>query len=72
MTIKGDKKAIATAKASILAIVSDFGDQTSTTITIDNKYHRSLIGPGGQKLRDLIVACGGPAEANKQAGMVNL
>jgi polyribonucleotide nucleotidyltransferase len=38
VTVKGDKKAIAAAKASILAIVSDFGDQTTDTVTIENKY----------------------------------
>ncbi len=72
ITVKGEKKAIATAKASILQIVSEMGDQSQTTVQISHKHHRQLIGPGGQNLRDLIEKCGGPSDQSKQSGMVNL
>ncbi|KAL7418419.1 hypothetical protein Q5752_006877 [Cryptotrichosporon argae] len=70
ITVRGDKKAIAAAKAAILAVVDDMGDETTVTLTIDPKYHRTLIGQGGQKLRDLITAAGVPSEGYKQAGLV--
>jgi rRNA processing protein Krr1/Pno1 len=70
VTVRGDKKAIAAAKAAVLAVAEQVGDEITLSITIEPKYHRTLIGQGGQKLRDLIVACGGPAEGFKQAGMV--
>ena len=34
--------------------------------------HRSLIGQGGQKLRDTVSTCGGPSEGYKQAGLITL
>lgn len=70
VTVRGDKKAIAAAKASVLAVVEQFGDEVTVNMTVDPKYHRTLIGQGGQKLRDLIASCGGPEEGFKQAGLV--
>ena len=70
ITVRGDKKAIAAAKAAILEIAEELGDETTITVTIDPKYHRSLIGQGGQKLRDTIASVGGPAEGYKQSGLV--
>lgn len=34
--------------------------------------HGQLIGPGGQRLRELIVRMGGPEDRNQQAGLINL
>ena len=70
VTVRGEKKAIAAAKAAVLAIVEQFGDEITVNLTIDPKFHRTLIGQGGQKLRDTIAAVGGPAEGFKQAGLV--
>lgn len=70
VTVRGDKKAITAAKAAVLELVKEFGDEITVTLTIEPKYHRTLIGQGGQKLRDLIAEAGGPAEAFKQAGLV--
>lgn len=70
ITVRGDKKAIAAAKASILSVSENVGEEISTDIKISQKYHRSLIGQGGQKLRDLIVASGGPEETFRQAGLI--
>ncbi|TXT10874.1 hypothetical protein VHUM_02379 [Vanrija humicola] len=70
ITVRGDKKAIAAAKAAVLAVVEELGDEITINLTIDRKHHRTLIGQGGQKLRDLIAASGGPAEGHKQAGLV--
>lgn len=70
VTVRGDKKAITAAKAAVLELVKEFGDEINATVTIEPKYHRTLIGQGGQKLRDLITEAGGPAEAFKQSGLV--
>lgn len=72
VTVKGSKKAIAAAKADILAIVDGMPEETTVTIVIENKYHRSLIGVGGQELRELIVKSGGPPDAKAQASLVHL
>ena len=38
VTVRGDKKAIAAAKAAVLAVAEQIGDETTATITIDSKY----------------------------------
>jgi predicted PilT family ATPase len=70
ITVRGDKKAIAAAKAAILAVSESVGDETSVEVTIEQKYHRTLIGQGGSKLREIIQKAGGPEEGYKQAGLV--
>ena len=84
VTVRGDKKAIAAAKAAVLAVAEQVGDETQLTVVVDPKYvsclvreladvkHRTLIGQGGQRLRDLIANCGGPVEPFKQSGLVTL
>ncbi|WVN90844.1 uncharacterized protein L203_106087 [Cryptococcus depauperatus CBS 7841] len=70
ITVRGDKAAIAAAKEAVLKVVEEVGDEITSECTIDPKYHRTLIGPGGQRLRDLIASCGGPTEGYKQAGLI--
>ncbi|ORY33442.1 putative SCP160 protein [Naematelia encephala] len=70
VTVRGDKKAIAAAKAKVLEVVDQAGDEIQVSVTVDPKYHRTLIGQGGGKLRELIASCGGPSEGFKQAGLV--
>ncbi len=38
VTVRGDKKAIAAAKAAVLAVAEQIGDELQTTVTIDPKY----------------------------------
>ncbi|GJJ06343.1 hypothetical protein Clacol_000534 [Clathrus columnatus] len=71
ITAKGTKKAISAAKAAILSIVENITAETVVNLTIENKYHRSLIGAGGQELKDLIIRCGGPADGKAQATLVH-
>jgi len=70
ISIRGTKAGIAEAKASILLISDAVTEETSISVTIENKYHRSLIGAGGQGLKDLIARCGGPSDPKAQAGLV--
>jgi predicted PilT family ATPase len=69
---RGSKKAIAAAKAAIQSIVDQMSEEATEVLTIENKFHKALIGGGGQGLRNLIVRCGGPADSKAQAGLVRL
>ena len=69
---RGSKKAIAAAKAAIQSIVDQISEEATEVLTIENKFHKTLIGGGGQGLRNLIVRCGGPADPKAQAGLVRL
>ncbi|WWC64561.1 uncharacterized protein I303_107172 [Kwoniella dejecticola CBS 10117] len=71
VTVRGDKASIASAKKAILEIVEEIGDEIEDSLEIDQKYHRTLIGQGGNKLRETISnATGGSLEGYKQAGLV--
>jgi len=72
ITCRGSKKAIAAAKAAIQSIVDQVGEEATEILTIENKFHKTLIGGGGQGLRNLIIRCGGPADPKAQAGLVRL
>ncbi|KDQ53462.1 hypothetical protein JAAARDRAFT_136870 [Jaapia argillacea MUCL 33604] len=67
---RGTKKAVAAAKAAIMEIANQVGEETTVVLQIDNKFHRSIIGAGGQGLRDLVARCGGPADTRMQAGLI--
>ena len=56
----------------ILEIASTVPEETIVDITIENRFHRTLIGTGGQGLKDLIARCGGPADPKLQAGLIRL
>lgn len=70
--LRGNKTSIAEAKAAILAIADQVHEEITDSLIIESKYHRTLIGSGGQSLRELIVRCGGPSDSRAQAGLVRL
>ncbi|KAL0956379.1 hypothetical protein HGRIS_002526 [Hohenbuehelia grisea] len=70
ITLRGTQKAINEAKAAILAISDQVGEETTETLIIENRFHRTLIGAGGQGLRDLVARCGGPSDQKAQAGLI--
>lgn len=72
ITCRGSKKSIAAAKASIMAIVDQVGQETTVTINIERRFHRSIIGAGGQGLRELVSRCGGPSDPKQQASLIRL
>ena len=47
--IKGQKDAVQHAKSVLSAIAANAENTSSRTITVDKKFHRSLIGPGGER-----------------------
>lgn len=70
ITVRGRKTDIAEAKAAILAISDQVAEETTDTVQIESKFHRTIIGAGGQGLRELILRCGGPTDSKAQAGLV--
>lgn len=70
ITVRGTKDAINAAKTAILAISDQVGEETTTSLIIERKFHRNIIGAGGQGLKDLINRCGGPSDTKLQAGLV--
>jgi hypothetical protein len=72
ISLRGTKKAIAAAKEAILAISAEVSDEATIVVNIEAKYHRNIIGAGGQHLRDLVAQAGGPTEPRAQAGLVHL
>jgi predicted PilT family ATPase len=72
VTCRGSKKAIAAAKTAIQSIVDQVSEEATEVLTIESRFHKALIGGGGQGLRNLIVRCGGPADPKAQAGLVKL
>ncbi|KAK6343619.1 hypothetical protein TWF730_011210 [Orbilia blumenaviensis] len=68
--IKGTKDQIAKAKTAILASTKEVENQVVKTLSVDKKFHRALIGPGGQILHSIVVKCGGPSDKSAQARMV--
>ncbi|KAL1939803.1 hypothetical protein VTO73DRAFT_9503 [Trametes versicolor] len=70
IAVRGTKKAITEAKALILAISDQVQEETTATVDVPSKFHRTLIGAGGQGLKELIARCGGPTDPKAQAGLI--
>ncbi|KAF5380454.1 hypothetical protein D9615_004595 [Tricholomella constricta] len=70
VTVRGTKKAINAAKAAILAIADQVAEETTVAVTVESRFHRTLIGAGGQGLKDLVSRCGGPSDPRLQAGLI--
>lgn len=70
--VRGTKAAVNAAKAAILAISDQVGEETTDSVSVENKFHRTIIGAGGQGLKDLISRCGGPPDPKIQAGLIRL
>ncbi|KAF8844641.1 hypothetical protein BDN67DRAFT_962561 [Paxillus ammoniavirescens] len=70
ITVRGTKEAINAAKTAILVIADEVGEETTVSLVIETKYHRTVIGAGGQGLRDLVIRCGGPSDPKLQAGLI--
>ncbi|EPS41164.1 hypothetical protein H072_4956 [Dactylellina haptotyla CBS 200.50] len=68
--IKGTKDQVAKAKAAIQASTKEVENQVVKMLNVDKKFHRALIGPGGQTLHAVVVKCGGPSDKSAQARMV--
>lgn len=72
ISVRGTKGAIAEARAAILEIAEQVAEETTDSIVIENRFHRTLIGAGGQGLKELIAKVGGPTDPKVQAGLIRL
>ena len=72
IVVRGTKKAASAAKAAILAISDQIGEETTDSVLIESRFHRTIIGAGGQGLKDLVSRCGGPSDPKLQAGLIRL
>ncbi|KAI0930260.1 hypothetical protein AcV5_007021 [Taiwanofungus camphoratus] len=70
ITARGTKKAIAEAKTAILSISDQVAEETTASVEVESRFHRTIIGAGGQGLKELIIRCGGPTDSKVQAGLV--
>ena len=51
--IEGEITGVETAKAELLAMVEKLENEKSRDILIDQRYHKTLIGTGGSKIREI-------------------
>lgn len=72
ITVRGTKKAINAAKTAILAISDQVTEETTATVTVESRFHRAIIGAGGQGLKELIARCDGPSDPRMQANLIRL
>lgn len=71
INLRGTKKAIADAKAAIVAIDAEVKGEETFTLHIPSKFHGQLIGPGGQGIRDLVSrATGSDADGRSATQLV--
>ncbi|CAJ0745461.1 22896_t:CDS:10 [Entrophospora sp. SA101] len=64
VAIYGVKSNINKAKLQILGIVNELENQVIVKIKIDHQYHKYLIGPGGNHIREIVARAGGSDERN--------
>ena len=57
--LKGTKKQVEEARKILEAKSKAFDATTTSTIDVDRKYHKALIGSGGSNIRSIVVAAGG-------------
>jgi transcription antitermination factor NusA-like protein len=72
ITVRGTKKAAEAAKKAIMAVADQVDDEVSINVDIEARYHRTIIGVGGQTLKELVTRCGGPSDPKAQAGLIHL
>ncbi|KAK0385284.1 hypothetical protein NLU13_7760 [Sarocladium strictum] len=65
--IKGTASQVAKAKKILEEKRSVFDDTVVQTIEVDKKYHRALIGQGGQTLKEIVVGAGGSDDRRELA-----
>ncbi|KAK6346602.1 hypothetical protein TWF696_006723 [Orbilia brochopaga] len=68
--IRGTKEQVAKAKAAIQANSKEVSSQIVRMLNVDKKFHRALIGPGGQTLNAIVAKAGGPTERSAQSRIV--
>lgn len=68
--VEGTQAFVKRAIKEIGSLRDEVNGETTRTLTIDQRLHKSLIGPGGRALQKLIIDAGGPEDRSIQARMV--
>jgi len=53
ISIEGSREGVAAAKASIVAMATKLANQRNVDVIIPRKYHATIIGQGGAKIKEL-------------------
>ncbi|CAK7209145.1 hypothetical protein SEUCBS140593_000394 [Sporothrix eucalyptigena] len=57
--LKGTKEQVTAAKKILEEKKAVLNDTVSTTVEVEKKFHKALIGPGGSTIKELVVKAGG-------------
>ncbi|KAG0132704.1 hypothetical protein HOY82DRAFT_643280 [Tuber indicum] len=68
--IRGTEDEVKNVKTILSKIVKEAEQTTQRSISVEKKYHRSLIGPGGHTLKEIVVGAGGPHDKHALARTV--
>lgn len=60
------------AKAAIEKIAKAMENEVTKTIQIEQAFHKTMIGAGGSKLREIITKCKGPQDSASQNSLIRL
>ncbi|EDO14675.1 hypothetical protein Kpol_282p2 [Vanderwaltozyma polyspora DSM 70294] len=71
LEITGTRAGIKDATARVESIVSEASDFITETLDVDRKYHKFIVGAGGQNLREIISKAGGDEIRNKSVQLPN-
>lgn len=72
ISIKGTKEAVQAAKKTLLQKKAILEDVVIRTVCVNPKYHRGLIGSGGNNIAKIILEAGGPKERHEHSRMVRI
>jgi hypothetical protein len=68
--VEGTDSFVKKAVEEIKSVGDEVKGETTRTLTIDQKHHKGLIGPGGRNVQRFIVDAGGPEDRSVQARIV--
>lgn len=71
LEITGSRSAIKEATQKVEAIVSEVSDNVSKSLDVERKFHRFIVGSGGQNLRTIISKAGGDEIRKKSVQIPN-
>ncbi|CAR29973.1 hypothetical protein ZYGR_0AD06640 [Zygosaccharomyces rouxii] len=71
LEITGNRQAIKDAQAKVNSIVQEASDFTRTTLDVDRKYHKTIVGAGGHTLKEIISKAGGEGVRNRTVDVPN-
>jgi predicted PilT family ATPase len=68
--VEGTDPFVKKAVKEIASLRDEVKGETIKTVSIDQKHHKGLIGPGGRFIQKLIIDAGGPEDRSAQARIV--